>query len=157
MSPCFRVLVNPVVINTCVWFKKKDTFYISWNCCSHWSIIYEYIYIFEAWGLKNISIKLGILVLLCTFWKYSSQEKELKILILSMPFFLKNSYPVYTVVFDWWFLFLNFCCLWPILIPLCFPPSKSEGKCNWQLSDFPWGTFYPWCSTSQTEERHFFT
>lgn len=57
------------------------------------------IYIFEAQGLKNISIKLGILVLLCTFWKYSSQEKELKILILSMPFFLKNSYPVYTVVF----------------------------------------------------------
>lgn len=57
------------------------------------------IYIFEAQGLKNISIKLGILVLLCTFWKYSSQEKELKILILFMPFFLKNSYPVYTVVF----------------------------------------------------------
>lgn len=57
--------------------------------------------IYEAQGLKNISIQLGILVLLCTFWKYSSQEKEFKIPILFMPFFLKNSLSSYivTVVF----------------------------------------------------------
>lgn len=39
---------------------------------------YIWIYIFEAHGLKNISIQLGILVLRCTFWEYSSQEKEFK-------------------------------------------------------------------------------
>lgn len=60
---------------------------------------YIWIYIFEAQGLKNISIQLGILVLLCTFWKYSSQEKEFKIPNLFMPFFLKNSLSSYTVVF----------------------------------------------------------
>lgn len=67
------------------------------------------IYIFEAQGLKNTSIQLGILVLLCTFWKYSSQEKEFKIPILFMPFFLKNSLSSYSLfIAD--FLFLNFCC-----------------------------------------------
>lgn len=90
---------------------------------------YIWIYIFEAQGLKNISIKLGILVLLCTFWKYSSWEKEWKILILFTPFFLKNFLYSYTVVFLLLiFLFLKFCCSWPILIPLCFPSCQSEVK-----------------------------
>lgn len=101
VSPCFRFLVNPVVINTCVWFKKKTkkkhfTFH---EIAVHTGVLYMNIYIFEAQGLKNISIQLGILVLLCTFWKYSSQEKEFKILILLMPFFLKNSLSSSTVVF----------------------------------------------------------
>lgn len=97
VSPCFRLLVNPVVINTCVWLIKKKIHFTFHEIAVHTGVLYMNIY--EAQGLKNISIQLGILVLLCTFWKYSSQEKEFKILILFMPFFLKNSLSSYTVVF----------------------------------------------------------
>lgn len=43
------------------------------------------IYIFEAQGLKNISIKLGILVYVL-FENIPHKEKKLKIFILFMPF-----------------------------------------------------------------------
>lgn len=43
-----------------------------------------------------------------------------------MPFFLRNSIQLYCSLFITDFLFLNFCCSWPILIPLCFPAIKPE-------------------------------
>lgn len=58
------------------------------------------IYIFEAtWPEKYQYAQLGILVLLCTFLKVFSQEKELRIPVFIHAFFKKNSLSSYIVVF----------------------------------------------------------